>query len=387
MAGFLAGVAEGYKSARQRIEAREAREEELAYRRAKDKAQEERFKLTHAENIKQTEYAQKKYFLEKSIQQREKLEKQKKLEKEQKDKRYKQITDAAMKGYVDFGDTYTIKETEFGATGELDDTTVGPEGLAKMPWRKGDQLYVGNKRVQEAADALGLNLEQIMLAGRQARQERGAKSVKVASDTAETIYGGSVKEALEAMQKGKIPMFPANDPIWIKIKRLNPHITHENVEKINHKQRISKRQTSDREALNKGETIPLTGAYPSLLTKAIKSDNVHLLGLNIMPVRKEGKVQQHFTRDIFNKDEDDITNDDEELMIKFMTMMDGALQDSHSQGEDNYTKLINTLNTSTHLKNDLVKAYSHFKCSRISRSGYCLLSFCILMCFIIIQRT
>ena len=66
MAGFMAGLAEGYHRARDRMSAEEARKEELAYKRAKDKAAEERFKLTHGENIKQTEFARKKWLLEKN---------------------------------------------------------------------------------------------------------------------------------------------------------------------------------------------------------------------------------------------------------------------------------------------------------------------------------
>ena len=318
MAGFMAGLAEGYHGARKRMAAEEARKEELAYRRAKDKAEEERFKLTHAESKRKTEFENRKYLLEKRIEERKLREaKQKEVDL--------RTWGLMQQGILSPTSTIEVKDT---------DVSTG--------W--GDELETINKESidpRHAASLIRLGIP-LNLAKKAYRIGEGKITGEKLKPLLTSIYDGSIQVNSKLLKE--------RPELFDHFKKQGIFSNENELIDFSNKKHIiySKKNILDKDKNNFGNF------YRLVWDTSVINGADELVNLVIPPIKKDKKEISYSDQAVV-----DIKNNPE-LPARLYMAINGALSNARQNGEDSFERVKRTLRKSKKLMNHLTIIRQHF---------------------------
>ena len=310
MAGFMAGLAEGVKQGLDRLERQEAREQELAFKKAQAASAKRRFELQHELDKKKHLFEQKKYALEEF--------------KRQKERRNTGMLELIKSGLVDPDLRYDFK-VDPDATGDTDYT---------------EERTMVRPDVQKTLDYFGLPAD---YARAKFEKEQIARS------------GTNLKILIDGVKNGEIhanDAFLENNPKVLEyFKRIGVAPTPEAFKKYSNNKVLQFSQTSilDKNKNNLGHT------YRGLFNQAVLNKIPELTYLNIPPImedKKEIPFNDQAIQDIDNNPE---------LPARLYMVINGALSNAAQKGEDHLDNVKNTLRQSKKLMSHLRQTRKYFK--------------------------
>ena len=310
MAGFMAGLAEGVKQGLDRLERQEAREQELAYKKAQAASAERRFKLQHELDKDKHLFEQKKYVLDER--------------KKERKRRNEGMLKLIESGLVDPDLKYDFN-VDHDATGDTDYT---------------EERTMVRPDVQKTLDYFGLPAD---YARAKFEKEQIARS------------GTNLKILIDGVKNGEIhanDAFLENNPKVLEyFKRIGVAPTPEAFKKYSNNKVLQFSQTSilDKNKNNLGHT------YRALFNNAVLNNIPELTYLNIPPImedKKEIPFNDQAIQDIDNNPE---------LPARLYMVINGALSNAAQKGEDHLDNVKNTLRQSKKLMSHLRQTRKYFK--------------------------